>query len=45
MMDDTGTYYIDETTEPTCGCGSCGCGKDEGLKIERKAVSEMDGVS
>jgi hypothetical protein len=34
---------MDETTEPTCG--KCACGKDEGLKIERPAVSEMDGVS
>lgn len=36
---------MNEPTEPTCGCGKCACGKDEGLKIEKKAVSEMDGVS
>ena len=36
---------MDETTEPTCGCGSCGCGKKDGIQIEKKVVSEMDGVS
>jgi hypothetical protein len=29
-----------------CGCGNCACGKDnKGLNIEKKVVSEMDGVS
>lgn len=36
---------VEEVAEPTCGCGDCGCGKSDGLQIERKAVSEMDGVS
>jgi hypothetical protein len=45
-MDDTNSIVEwDKKEMNTCGCGSCGCGKDEGLKIERKAVSEMDGVS
>lgn len=30
----------------SCGCGNCACGeKDKGLNIEKKVVSEMDGVS
>jgi hypothetical protein len=29
-----------------CGCGNCACGeKDKGLNIEKKSVTEMDGVS
>ena len=36
---------MDETTEPTCGCDNCGCGKKDGIQIEKKVVSEMDGVS
>ena len=37
---------MSEDKENTCGCGNCSCGeKDKGLTIERKAVSEMDGVS
>jgi hypothetical protein len=28
------------------GCGNCACGeKDKGLNIEKKSVTEMDGVS
>ncbi len=29
-----------------CGCGNCACGdNNKGLNIEKKVVSEMDGVS
>ena len=29
-----------------CNCGNCACGeKDKGLNIEKKSVTEMDGVS
>jgi len=36
---------MSDDKERTCGCESCGCGESEGLKIEKKVVSEMDGVS
>jgi hypothetical protein len=36
---------MSDDKESKCGCGNCSCGKDEGLKIEKKSVSEMDGVS
>lgn len=29
-----------------CNCGNCACGeKDKGLNIEKKSITEMDGVS
>jgi hypothetical protein len=32
--------------ESKCGCGNCSCGKsNEGLKIEKATVTELDGVS
>jgi hypothetical protein len=36
---------MSDDKESKCACGNCSCGESDGLKIEKRVVEEMDGVS